>query len=272
MVVTAFLGEGENLIESVSDGNLDSKEQTPTEQTQDYKEFLTVFEEKDLQISLGNGLISTLQQSVAERDRSILTLKDENETLHKSNIRLANLVSRLSREDKDRQTYLKDQQDCWKAAQRYSEANAIEALKDREVTITNLKRQIHECEQIALPEPTTHIKPGDIAETIGHIEDRVKCWSYGSNITFPGTLIGFGFRSSTEDFLRRSGLSLAEATPIGAQIIDLARDIEAQNVLRVLTAAALREWIFESDFYNFDEQESELLAMYRRKLLGQNGS
>jgi hypothetical protein len=186
-------------------------------------------------------------------------------------MRLSNQVSRISREITDCRTSLKDQDDCWKVAIKHPEANQIRTIKENEETITYLKRQLYECRKIALLEPNPHISHPDIAETIGHIEDRAKSWSHRSNITFPNSLIDSRLDPNTADILRQSILFTLETDPIEEQIVESAKDVGAQNVLRALTAAVLREWIFESDFYNFDDQESELLAMYRKKLLGQKG-
>lgn len=189
--------------------------------------------------------------------------------LCKSNMRLCNQVSRLSREITDCQTSLKDQDDCWRVATKHPEANKMQAIKENEETITYLKRQLNECRKIAQSEPSPHISHADIAETMGHIEDRAKAWSYKSNIAFPNSLIDSGVDPKTADILRQSLSFLPEIAPIEEQIVQFANDVGARNVLRAFTTAVLREWIFESDFHNFDDQESELLAMYRKKLLGQ---
>ena len=208
---------------------------------------------------------------IRERDGSVLALREQNVVLCKANTRLSNQVSRLSREITDCQTRLKDRDDCWKVAIKHPEASQTLTIKENEETITHLKRQLYECRKIALLEPSPHISHPDIAETIGHIEDRAKAWSHRSNIAFPNSLIGSKLDPNIANILRQSLLFLPETDPIGERIVEYANDVGARNVLRVLTAAALREWIFESEFHNFDDQESELLAMYRKKLLGQKG-
>ncbi|KAF2502415.1 hypothetical protein BU16DRAFT_8100 [Lophium mytilinum] len=152
---------------------------------------------------------------------------------------------------------------------KHPELKRIQAIKENEETITHLKRQLYECQKITLLEPTPHISFRSIAETIGYIGDRAKAWSHRSNIAFPESLIGSGLDPNTAAILRQSLSITLETVPIEEQITESAKDVGAHNVLRALTATIFREWVFESDFYNLDDQESELLAMYRNKLLGQ---
>ena len=139
------------------------------------------------------------------------------------------------------------------------------------MTITHLKRQLYECKKIALLEPRPHISHREIDSTIGYIEDCAKTWSHRTNITFPHSLIGSGLDQKLADIVRLNPSFLPATAAIEEQIVELANDVGSINVFRALTATALREWVFESDFCDFDAQESELLAMYRRKLLMQKG-
>jgi len=263
-------GQG-NLTELISDRNLGDRNSVSSEDSDSFDRFVDVLEEKNISISHAQARISTFQELIRERDSSLLALREQNEMLCKSNMRLCNQVSRLSREITDCQTSLKDQDDCWRVATKHPEANKMQAIKENEETITYLKRQLNECRKIAQSEPSPHISHADIAETMGHIEDRAKAWSYKSNIAFPNSLIDSGVDPKTADILRQSLSFLPEIAPIEEQIVQFANDVGARNVLRAFTTAVLREWIFESDFHNFDDQESELLAMYRKKLLGQKG-
>lgn len=260
-----------NLTELISDRNLGNRHSVSSEGSDSFDRFVNVLEEKNISISHAEARILTFQELIRERDSSLSALREQNETLCKSNVRLCNRVSRLSREVADCQTSLKDREDCWRVATKHPEANKMQAIKENEETITRLKRRLYECEKIALPEPSPHISHPDIVETMGYIEDRAKAWSYKSNITFPNSLIDSGVDPKTADILRRSLSFLPETAPIEEQIAEFANDVGARNVFRAFTTTVLREWIFESDFYNFDDQESELLAMYRKKLLGQKG-
>ncbi len=257
---------------SASGMDVDNRHSLSSEDSDSFENFVNVLEEKDLDISHAKARISTLQESIAERDISISVLTEQNETLLKSNERLSNQVSRLSREIEDFQTRLRDRDDCWRAAIKHPETKLAETITENEVTITYLKSQLQECEEMAMVERSAHISTKKICETIGHIEDRVKALSYRSNIIFRNSLINFDLGPRTEDFLRQSFASLLENAPIEGQIIEVARDVGDRNLVRALTAAVLHKWIFESDFHNFDEQESELLAMYRKKLFRQRGS
>ena len=259
------------MTELISDQNLGNRNSVSSEDSGSFDRFVNVLDEKNISISHAEARISTFQELIKERDNSLLALREQNEMLCKSNMRLCNQVSRLSREITDCQTSLKDRDECWRVAIKHPEANKMQAIKENEETITHLKRQLYECQKIALPEPSPHISHRDIVETIGHIEDRAKAWLYKSNITFPNSLIDSGLGPDTADILRRSLSFLPETAPIEEQIVEFANDVGARNVLRALTTAVLREWIFESEFHNFDDQESELLAMYRKKLLGQKG-
>lgn len=259
------------MTELISDRNLGDRHSVTSEDSDSFDRFINVLEEKNISISHAQARISTFQELIRERDSSLLALREQNEILCKSNMRLCNQVSRLSRKITDCQTSLKEQDDCWRVATKHPEANKMQVIKENEETITYLKRQLNECRKIALPEPSPRISHPDIVETMGHIEDRAKAWSHKSNIAFPNSLIDSGVDPKTADILRRSLSFLPEIAPIEEQIVQFANDVGARNILRAFTTAVLREWIFESDFHNFDDQESELLAMYRKKLLGQKG-
>ena len=256
-----------NLTELISDRSLGNRHSVSSDDSDSFDRFINVLEEKNISISHAKARISTFQELIRERDSSLLVLREQNELLCMSNMRLCNQVSRLSREITDCQTSLKEREDCWRVAMKHPEANKTQAIKENEETITHLKYRLNECQKIALPEPSPQISHPDIVETIGHIEDRAKAWSYKSNITFPNSLIDSGIDPNTADILQRSLSFLPETAPIEQQIVEFANDVGAQNVLRALTTAVFREWVFESDFHSFDDQESELLAMYRKKLL-----
>lgn len=260
-----------NLTELISDRNLGNRHSVSSEGSDSFDRFVNVLEEKNISISHAEARILAFQELIREHDSSLSALREQNEILCKSNMRLCNQVSRLFREITACQTRQKDQDECRKVAAKHPEANRMQAIKENEETITYLKRQLRECQKIARPNPDPHIFRSDIVETMGYIEDRAKAWSYKSDITFPNSLIDSGVDPKTADILRRSLSFVPETAQIEEQIVEFANDVGAQNVFRAFTTAVLREWIFESDFHNFDDQESELLAMYRKKLLGQKG-
>ncbi|OCK74688.1 hypothetical protein K432DRAFT_447156 [Lepidopterella palustris CBS 459.81] len=261
-------GRGDQM-ELIFDHNLSNRHSVSSKDSDSFDHFINVLEEKEASISHAEARILTFQELIRERDSMVSALGVQNEILRKSNMKLSNQVSRLSREITGYQTSLKVQDDCWKVSTKHPEANLMQAIKENEETITYLKRQLYECQKIALPEPSPRISHPDIVETMGHIEDRAKAWSHRSNITFSNDLINSELDPNTADILRRSLLLLRETVPIEEQIVESANDVDARNVLRALVAAVLREWVFESDFHNFDDQESEVLAIYRKILLGQ---
>jgi hypothetical protein len=232
----------------------------------------TSLDEKDRCLSRAEARILNLQELLTERDTGISTLRQQNDTLSKSNNRLCNLVSQLSREIKDCKTCLKERENCWKAANRYPEVELKMAIKENEETITYLKEQLYKCQKIAKLKPSIHISPELIDGAKGYIEDQVKGLFYTSNMTFPDLPVDFGLKPERESFLRRSFAFLLGSAPIEQQIVEFAKEMGVRNVLRVLAAAVLREWIFESDFHNFDDERSQLLAMYRKILIAQKGS
>ncbi|MCJ1246534.1 hypothetical protein MMC30_003742 [Trapelia coarctata] len=67
-------------------------------------------------------------------------------------------------------------------------------------------------------------------------------------------------------------LNLGPEKPVGMESLTWKlSEIDPRAVVRAVTAFALREWVFESDFPNFKENVSPVLARYREHLRTQDG-
>jgi hypothetical protein len=244
-------------------------------------------------ISQDKSQISSLRVDLNTGDNEILKPQEELNTLKQANGFLSAEVERLLRELDESQLRLKNQAKCGQTASnclfpkfelyigesevsikaRLAERDNIirEHIKEREITITELQRIRQQCTQISRPDPLPHITDAAAMSKLRSIAEDVKDLFQSNLENLPDRFAACNMRQDTEELLARYLFPLSDRDRIKTQVLELEKEVGAHNILRALTAGLLGHKVFQSSLLGPRDSCSELLDIYRVKILAQAG-
>jgi len=145
------------------------------------------------------------------------------------------------------------------------------AFAEYEQQLQDLRQSKDVNRRLVAPRPSTYINKEEILERFLLIQDGVK--SIFSDV--PGDISfsqGFQLPSDTSRLLISILLlPLDRHFSLEHQVQEVSAIAGLNNLFRALLSKTACQWVFETDFPNFDDQNSALLDLYRRNLVLQKG-
>lgn len=184
--------------------------------------------------------------------------------------RIANLFSQLQSLAK----HIKDHGDCLASAINQHKKALPTYSKDQQISILQQKLTASQSAGRFITisdDPFVGVTEKEVKTCIGDIQRDIDEIIHLSSQLLPFIPANTGDVADSEWMLRRS-LGLNSQSNISLEsLLEKFSRISPRSVLRALIAAAVCEWIFESDFPNFEEEGSRVLAKYREHLALQDG-
>lgn len=179
--------------------------------------------------------------------------------------RIASLFSQLQSLAK----HIKDHGDCLASAINQHKKALPTYSKDQQISILQQKLTASQSAGrfiTSSDDPFVGVTEEEVKTRIGDIERDIDEIIHLSSQLLPSIPANTGDVADSEWMLRRS-LGLNSQSNISLEsLLEKFSRISPRSVLRTLVAAAVCEWIFESDFPNFEEEGSRILAKYREHL------
>jgi hypothetical protein len=171
---------------------------------------------------------------------------------------------------------LEDQIQCWNSVKRQQDVG-LSLFRQQKANMT-LRKELIESQRVAkfIQNPNGNVFPrppsdGQIQNDFDYIRSRSKITFQFNDELVPRIPENFDLAFDTEQLLRRVFHGEQGSDIPLKMILNRARCIEPQILVRTMITAALQGWVFESDWPNFNRINLRLLHMYRMYLRKQEG-
>ena len=165
--------------------------------------------------------------------------------------------------------HIKDHGDCLTSAINQHKKALPTYSKDQQISILQQKLTASQSAGrfiTSSDDPFVGMTEEEVKTRIGDIERDIDEIVHLSSQLLPSIPANTRDVADSEWMLRHS-LGLNSQSNISLEsLLEKFSRISPRSVLRALVAAAVCEWIFESDFPNFEEEGSRVLAKYREHL------
>jgi hypothetical protein len=222
--------------------------------------------EKDDKISAQEERIKKLQEDAQTK---ISALEEQLSVAQQAEMRITDKAIRLSREFNDYQEKSDIENSSFKT-KRQSVSDQEDSIGRYREEMSILRSQLQECRGFtALQLPTISLE--NIKIRMKNIEQDIKALLFRASKTFSGSMDS-EHEGAKLFFRRHVPTTAGQDYEVERHFCELANRFGAKHILRALLAAALREWVFESEFPSVDSHYhiSEYMTRLRRKLLAQD--
>jgi len=210
-------------------------------------------EEKERQFLDTEAKINELQRTIDQ--------------LHTKNF---DLVNQLASCEKN----LDDQVQCWNSAHKQGDLERALFLYQQE--IVKLKKDINKLRTVSRFMNTTeaaadHPTEARIANEFENIRSRSKMTFKLSDGLTPLIPDHIPPESDTELLLQALLIGESETSTLSSSLLDCITSTKPQSIIRAVIGVSLRDWVFDSDWPDFDKEKSQPLRKYREYILLQEG-
>ncbi|KAF2103518.1 hypothetical protein NA57DRAFT_53037 [Rhizodiscina lignyota] len=208
-------------------------------------------------------LVEELQEKLLAAEATIRTLNDENYSLQSECAKLRNQLAFNEEEQRNRK-------DCWDSVQR--DRDLKKDLSDRKLKVLSLEREISETRNLARFVKPFEISTGQsvtnrITQGLGDIAYNTIRKAFDQHTDpIQDAANRIEQNSELDALFKRSIGNTTDADASVTHISEILNGASAQHIIGAAIAAALCEWVFNSDWPNFDRGQSQLLEGYRKCL------
>jgi predicted RNase H-like nuclease (RuvC/YqgF family) len=209
------------------------------------------------------------QHQIEERDRQLASMEILNKNLHDKINTLHIEADLLHSKLEIAEQKLRGYDECRRAVRK--EKDPAKRIFEYELKATDSLQQLQEVRELVKftksiasePEPPVAMY---IEQSIDHIDNRSKVTIDSNEGPLPKMPDESRLGTSSKQLLSRvfsTEIDLISAEYVAAHV---AKGIDLYKILRAMMAAAIQQWVFESDFPNFNAEDSRLVNAYRKCL------